>query len=153
MSLSSDIAKLREETGAGVMDCKRALEESENDFNKAKTILAFNADAIAKKKADRATKAGIIEIYLHAGKIGVMLELACETDFVAKNTDFKTLAHNIAMQIASMMPKDTQELLAQDYILDSSMKVEDYINSLIGKIRENIQVKRFVRYELGEDEK
>jgi len=151
VSLSEDIAKLREETGAGVMDCKKALEESGNDFKKAKEILASNADAIAKKKADRATHQGVIETYTHAGKIGVMLELACESDFVAKNDDFKKLAHNLAMQIASMNPADTTELLTQDYILDSSMKVEEYINSLIGKIRENIQVKRFARFELGEE--
>ena len=151
MSLSEDIAKLREETGAGVMDCKKALEEAGNDFNKAKAILATNADAIARKKAERATHAGLIEAYVHAQKIGVLLELNCETDFVGKNQDFKNLAHNLAMQIASMAPKNVEELLAQDYILEPSMKVEDYIKSLIGKIRENIQVKRFARYELGEE--
>jgi elongation factor Ts len=150
---AQDIAKLREETGAGVMECKRALEEAKGDFAKAKEILAESADAIAKKKAERATKSGLIECYCHAQKIGVMLEIACESDFVAKNDDFKALAHSLAMQIASMAPKDTEELLAQEYILDPKLKIADYINSIVLKIRENIQIKRFVRYELGEESK
>lgn len=150
MSLSEDIAKLRELTGAGVMDCKKALEEAGNDFEKAKKILSANAGAIAKKKADRATSAGLIESYVHGGKIGVLIEVACESDFVGKNSDFKAMVHNLCLQIASMMPETIEELLAQDYILDPSQTVEEYITSLIGKIRENIQVKRFVRYELGE---
>ena len=150
MSSAQDIAKLREETGAGVMDCKRAYDESKGDFVKAKAILASNADAIAMKKADRATHAGLVEAYVHATKIGVLIEVGCESDFVAKNSDFKMLVHNLCLQIASMTPKDIEELMGQDYILDSSMTVEAYIKSLIGKIRENIQVKRFVRYELGE---
>ena len=153
MSLSSDIAKLREETGAGVMDCKKALEASGNDFNKAKKALAANADAIDKKKAERSTKSGVIESYVHSGKIGVLIEVNCESDFVAKNDDFKKMVHNLVLQIASMNPKDVTEFLSQDYILEPSMKIEEYINSLIGKIRENIQVKRFVRFELGEEEK
>lgn len=150
MSLSEDIAKLRELTGAGVMDCKKALEEAGNNFDKAKTILAANAGAIAKKKADRATTAGLIETYVHGGKIGVLIEVACESDFVSKNSDFKTMVHNLCLQIASMMPETVEALLAQDYILEPSQTVGEYITSLIGKIRENIQVKRFVRYELGE---
>lgn len=150
MSSSTDIAKLREETGAGVMDCKKALEEASDDFSKAKTILASNADAIAKKKSDRETKSGLIEAYIHGGKVGVLIEVDCESDFVSKNDDFKTLVHNLCLQIASMRAKTVEELLAQEYILDSSLKVSDYVNSLIGKIRENIQIKRFVRYELGE---
>lgn len=150
---AADIAKLREETGAGVMECKRALEESKGDFAKAKIVLAASADAIAKKKADRATKSGIIECYCHGGKIGVMLEVACESDFVAKNSDFKVMTHNIAMQIASMAPCDIDELLAQEYIMDSSIKIEDYIKSVVLKIRENIVIKRFKRFELGEEEK
>lgn len=148
---AADIAKLREETGAGVMDCKKALEEAKGDFNKAKAILSSNADAIAKKKAERSTKQGVIEAYNHAGKIGVLVEVNCESDFVAKNEDFKKMTHNLALQIASMNPKNMDELMSQDYILDSSMTVDGYVKSLIGKIRENIQVKRFVRFELGEE--
>lgn len=148
---AQDIAKLREETGAGVMECKRALEESKGNFEEAKKLLAASADAIAKKKAERATKSGLIDGYVHGGKVGVLIEVACESDFVAKNTEFKTMVHNLTLQIASMNPKDVQDLLSQEYILDSSMKVEDYIKSLVLKIRENIQVKRFVRFELGEE--
>lgn len=148
---ASDIAKLREETGAGVMECKRALEEASGDFNKAKAVLAKSADAIAKKKSDRATKSGIIECYCHGGRVGVMIEVACESDFVAKNDDFKTMVHNLALQIASMSPKNVEELLAQEYIIDPSMTIADYIKSIVLKIRENIQIKRFIRYELGEE--
>jgi elongation factor Ts len=147
---ASEVAKLREETGAGVMECKKALDEAKGDFAKAKVILANSADAIAKKKADRSTHQGVIETYSHAGKIGVMLEVNCESDFVAKNPEFKTMTHNLAMQIASMAPKNLEELLKQDYILDTSMNVEEYVKSLILKIRENIQIKRFIRFELGE---
>lgn len=147
------IAKLRAETGAGVMDCKKALEEAGGDFDKAKKILAGNASAIAKKKAERATKHGLIESYVHANRIGVLLELACESDFVAKNDEFKELAHQIALQIASMNPKTVDELLAQEFIADSSMKIKDLIENKIAKIRENIQVKRFIRFELGDEDK
>lgn len=150
---AQDIAKLRELTGAGVMECKKALEEAKGDFAKAKEILSLSADAIAKKKAERATKAGVIEAYVHSGRIGVMLEVNCESDFVAKNEDFKKMVHDLAMQIASMAPKTTEELLAQEFIMDSSLTVDEYIKTLVLKIRENIQIKRFVRYELGEDAK
>lgn len=147
---AQDIAKLREETGAGVMDCKRAFEEANGDFKKAKEILAQNAEAIAHKKAERATKAGVIECYVHGGRIGVLLELNSESDFVARNEKFKSLAHNLAMQIASMNPKTVEELLQQDYIMASGQKVEDYLKSVIGEIRENIKINRFIRYEVGE---
>lgn len=149
---SSDIAKLREETGAGVMDCKRALDDSRGNYEEAKKILSNNASAIAKKKAERVTKHGVIDSYIHAGRIGVLIEVLCESDFVAKNEDFKNMVHQLALQIASMNPKDVEELLSQDYIADPSMKVSDYINSLIGKIQENIKVGRFIRMELGEKE-
>jgi elongation factor Ts len=151
MISAEEIKRLREETGAGIMESKRALEEANGDIAKAKEILAGSADAIAKKKAERETHSGLIECYCHANKIGVLLEVACESDFVAKNQDFKTMVHNIAMQIASMAPQDVTELLKQEYIMDSSMNIEAYIKSVILKIRENIQVKRFIRYELGEN--
>lgn len=147
------VGKLRAETGAGVMDCKRALEEAKGDYDMAKKILATTAEAIAKKKAERETKHGIIEIYNHMGKIGVMLELACESDFVAKNPNFKELAHKIGMQIASMNPKNVDELLKQEFFADPAVTIQDYINTQIGQIKENIVVKRFIRFELGEEEK
>jgi len=144
------IAKLRAETGAGVMDCKKALEETKRDYEKAKKLLALNAQAIAKKKQDRAAKQGLIECYCHGGKIGVILELNSETDFVARNDEFKNLAHELAMQIASMGPKDVDELMKATYIRDESMTIRDLIEQVISKTGENIQVKRFERFELGE---
>jgi len=144
------IAKLRTETGGGVMDCKKALEETRGDYEKAKKLLVLNAQAIAKKKQDRAAKQGLIECYSHGGKIGVILELNSETDFVARNDEFKNLAHNIAMQIASMGPKDIDELMKATYIRDEKITIRDLIEQVISKTGENIQVKRFERFELGE---
>jgi len=151
MATAQEIAKLREETGAGVMECKKALEEANGDINKAKTILANSAEAIAKKKAERATKSGVLEAYVHAGRIGVLLEVDCESDFVAKNEDFKKMVHALVLQIASMNPQTVEELLTQESIHDSSKTVDAAIKEIVLKIRENIIVKRFVRYELGED--
>ena len=151
MASAQDIAKLRLETGAGVMDCKKAIDESDGDYEQAKKILSVNAQAIAKKKAERSAKQGLIECYCHSGKIGVVLELNCETDFVARNDEFKALAKDLAMQIASMNPKDVDELLAEEFIKDPSVKVKDLVEQLIGKVGENIQIKRFIRYELGEE--
>jgi elongation factor Ts len=148
---TSLIGKLRAETGAGVMECKQALGKALGDYEKAKLILADSAEAIAKKKAERATKSGLIECYVHGGKIGVIVEVACESDFVAKNPQFREMTKNIALQIASMNPKDVNELLEQEYIKDPSMTVGKYIQALILQIKENIQIKRFVRYELGEE--
>lgn len=147
---TQDIARLRAETGAGVMECKQALQDARGDFQKAKKFLAQSAQAIAKKKSERVTKNGLIEGYVHAGKIGVLIEVACESDFVAKNPKFREMAHNLAMQIASMNPKNIEELLEQEFIVDQTQKVKDYINTQVLQIKENIQVKRFVRYELGE---
>lgn len=151
MISSQDIAKLRAETGAGVMDCKKALEDVSGDFEKAKKLLASNAESIAKKKSERVANQGLIECYCHNGKIGVVLELSCESDFVARNNEFKNLAHELVMQIASMNPQNVAELLSQNYIKDETLAVRDLLNQAIGKIGENVQVKRFVRYKLGEE--
>ncbi len=145
------IKKLRLETGAGVIACKEALEKAGGGFEKAKKILAENAEAIAKKKSERESKQGIISCYLHNGKIGVLLELSSESDFVAKNAEFKDLAHQLAMQIASMNPQDVAELLSEVYIKDETVTIKNLIDQAIQKIGENIQIKRFIRYELGED--
>ncbi len=147
---SEDVAKLRTQTGAGVMDCKKALEDATGDFEKAKKILAENAEVIAKKKAERSTKQGLIECYCHGGKIGVILEINCETDFVARNDEFKNLAHDLAMQIASMAPKDLDELTDGAFIKDETITIKDLIQGVISKTGENIQIKRFKRFELGE---
>lgn len=151
MISAEDVKNLRIKTGAGVMDCKKALEEAGGDFEKAQKILASNAQAIAKKKAERSTEQGLVEAYIHAGKIGVLLEIACESDFVVRNAEFKDLAHNIAMQIASMNPKDLSELFAGSYIKDEAMTIKDLVDQATAKIGENIQIKRFIRYELGEE--
>lgn len=151
MISSQDIAKLRTETGAGVMACKKALEETGGDFEKAKAYLAANAEAIAKKKQDRAAEQGIIESYLHGSRIGVLLELSCESDFVAKNDEFKELAHSLAMQIASMNPENIADLLSEPYIKDEKITIKNLIEQAIAKIGENIQIRRFIRYEFGEE--
>lgn len=145
------IARLRAETGAGVMDCKEALEKSSGDYEKAKKILADNAQTIAKKKAERSAKQGLIECYSHGGKIGVVLELNCETDFVGRNEEFKNLAHELAMQIASMNPKGVDELMEETYIRDEEITIKQLVEQVIAKTGENIQVKRFTRFELGEE--
>jgi elongation factor Ts len=152
MIASNDVLKLRQETGAGVMDCKKALEEAQGNIEKAKELLKARGLEIASKKAERSTKEGIITSYIHgAGKVGVLLELVCETDFVAKNDEFKNMAREIAMQIASMNPENVEALLEQEYIRDPKKKIIDLINESIAIIGENIKVTRFVRYALGEE--
>ncbi len=146
-----EIQKLREETGAGVMDCKKALEESEGDYGKALAALRERGAVVAAKKAARAAKEGLVEAYIHGkGRIGVLVEVNCETDFVARNPEFKELAHDIAMQIAAMNPADVDELMEQDFVKDPSMTIRKLVESKVGKIGENIQIGRFVRYALGE---
>ena len=147
----AQIKKLREATGGGVMECRRALEECKGDEKKASELLKKWGIERAEKKSDRATKSGLIESYIHAGgKVGVLLEINCETDFVAKTDDFKTLAHEISLQIASMKPKDVKALLEQEYIRDPKLKIVDLVKQTIGKLGENITLARFVRYALGE---
>ena len=118
MEISAHMVKeLREKTGAGMMDCKKALVESKGDIKKAEEILNEKGLVQASKKAFRATKEGIIDSYIHLGsRIGVLVEVNCETDFVARNEMFKNLVHDLALQIASMNPKDNEELLNQVYI-------------------------------------
>lgn len=143
------IKELREKTGAGVMDAKRALEEAGGDMKKAEEIIRAKGFAKAETKAQREAKAGLVCTYSHQGRVGVMVEVNCETDFVAKNPEFENLCREIALQIASMEPKDVEELLTQDYIRDGSRKVGDLVKELISKTGENIQVRRFERFELG----
>lgn len=144
-----EIKKLREQTGAGIADCRMALEESSGDFEKAKEWLKEKGLEKSAEKSEREVSTGLIETYSHAGKVGVIVELLCETDFVAKTEDFKNLAHEIALQIASMNPKDVEELMAQEYIRDSSQTIETLVKSVIGKLGENIRVGKFSRIELG----
>ena len=143
------LKKLRDETSASIADCRRALDESHGDYKKALEWLMKRAAEIAAKKADRETSEGLIESYIHGGgKVGVLVEILCETDFVAKTDEFKHLAKEVAMQIAAMNPKDVDELLKQDYIRDGSKTIEKMVKEVIGKLGENITVKRFVRFEI-----
>lgn len=144
------IKKLREETKAGVMDCRQALEASNGDLKKAKEWLKKKGAALAGKRSSREAKSGLIETYSHyGGQIVSVVELNCETDFVARTQDFKKLAHELAMQVAAMNPKNVQELLAQLYIRDEKMKIEELVKQTIGKIGENIVVGQIARFELG----
>jgi elongation factor Ts len=191
------VKKLREETGIGILECKKAIAESNNDFTKAAELLRKKGFEKAKSKSSRATKQGLIGSYIHTnGKIGVLVEVGCETDFVAKNEDFQSLVKDISMQIAAMNPKyissdDIPEevlekekeiyrvqlkdsgkpdniiekiiegklkkfyievcLLNQSFFKEEKLSIEDLIAEKIHKIGENIVVKRFVRYQLGEE--
>ncbi len=143
------LKKLRSETSASIADCRMALEETDNDYEKAKEWLKKRGLEKAEKKADRATSQGIVDCYIHqGGKVGVLLVLLCETDFVAKTDEFKHLAKELGMQIAAMNPKTVEELYSQEYIRDSSMTVSELIKSVIGKLGENITLREFTRYEI-----
>lgn len=142
------IQKLRELTGAGVMECQKALKETGGNFEKAISIIHEQNEVLAQKKKERITGAGVLESYIHNERVGVLLELRCETDFVARSKEFKELAHNLAMQIAATDPKDVDDLLAQLYIKDETLKVDNLIQQTIAKVGENIRVERFCRYEI-----
>lgn len=142
------VQKLRLETGAGIMECKKALTEANGDYDRAREIVQEKGVAKAEKRADREAGAGMIHSYIHNGRVGVLLQLNCETDFVARNDQFKELAHNIVMQIASMNPQTNEELLSSPYIKDPSMTVDQLIKGYIAKIGENIKVGKFIRYEI-----
>jgi len=197
MTISAELVKqLREKTGVGFMECKSALQESKGDLEGAITILRKRGLASLAKKAGRETKDGLIGAYVHNGKIGVMVEVNCESDFVARNSDFQTLVKDLAMHIAASDPRfvnkeDVTEdvlakereiyreqaratgkpenvldkivegrmskyyseacLLEQPFVKDPSITVRDHIAAHIQKIGENIQVRRFIRYKLGEE--
>lgn len=144
------IKALREETGAGVMDVKKALEESKGDVAKAKVWITEKGMARAEKKADRETKAGLIHAYIHHnGLSGTLIELQCETDFVASNAEVKNLAKEIALQANSMMAETVEELLEQEYVRDPKYTIEQLIKQTSGKLGEKLVLARFVRYEVG----
>ena len=146
--MKEQVQKLRELTSAGVMECKKALEEAGGDFEKAKIIIHERGLAKAERKGDRSTGAGLLHSYIHNERVGVLLELRCETDFVARNESFKELAHNLAMHIAAMNPFNLEELMTQIYIKDDSINIEEFIKSTIAKIGENIKIEKFCRYEI-----
>jgi len=196
MSISADLVKqLREKTGVGFMECKRALEDAKGDLEEAVTLLRKRGLASLAKKAGRETKEGLIGSYVHNGKIGVMVEVNCESDFVARNPEFQVLAKDIAMHIAASDPRfvrkeDVSEgvlsrereiyleqarstgkpeavlqkmvegrmskfytetcLLEQPFVKDPGVTVREHVAAHIQKIGENIQIRRFIRYKLGE---
>ena len=143
------VKELRSLCGAGVSDCQKALEEANGDVKKALTILQKQGQEIAAKKAEREAREGVVAAYVHANqKIGAMVALSCETDFVARTGEFKNLAYELAMQVAAMAPTSNEELLEQEYIRDPQIKVKELIAQAVGKIGENIKVKEFVRLEV-----
>jgi elongation factor Ts len=163
---AASVKELRESTGAGVMECKRALEEAVGDFEKAREILRRQGLERAEKKSGRLAQQGLIEAYIHAGgRIGAMVELNCETDFVARTEDFRQLAHDIALQVAAtgptylsaieVPPDDAGRaselaLLAQPFIKDPGVTIEDLIKRHIAKLGEAVRVSRFARFVIGE---
>ena len=166
MAVSTETIRiLREKTGAGIMDCKRALEQSGGDMDRAADLLRTWGLATVAKKSSRAANQGIVEAYVHAGgRIGVLVELNCETDFVARTPQFQQLAHDIALQIAAMNPQVVENeraledldssqgeprLLFQPFIRDPSRTIRDIISDVVARVGENIQVRRFIRFEIG----
>ncbi len=167
MVTADDVKRLRELSGAGVMDCKRALDEAAGDIDRAIKILRDRGIAGAEKKAHRETSQGLVESYIHAGgRIGVLVEVNCETDFVARTETFKTLAHDIAMQIAGIpttlaitedeLPDGAEGsveetvLMKQPFIRDGSRTIDELVKEAIAQTGENIRVRRFARFELGQ---
>lgn len=145
-----DLKKLREETGARVMDCKKALEEADGDMEKAKKAVEARGLARAEKTADRETKAGFIAHYIHnTGMTASMVEILCETDFVAQNDEFRKMAKDIALHIVAMSPENVEELLGQDFVRDPSNTIQGMLKALSGKIGEKMMISRFVKYEVG----
>ena len=160
------VRTLRERTGAGVMECKNALVANQGDIEKAAETLKLEGFAQVAKRSDRVTNQGLVEAYVHTGgRVGAMVELSCETDFVARTAEFKKLAHDIAMQVAAMGPVYVDEsdiedgddrpaaqvsLLRQPFIKDNSSSVGEVIQEIAAKLGENVRVLRFARLALGE---
>ncbi len=170
MKITTDrVRELRDQSGAGIMNCRKALLESEGNLEKALQILKEQSLLRVKKKANRIANQGLVEAYIHAGgRIGAMIEVNCETDFVSRTAEFRELAHHMAMQVAAMNPcfiskeelpndsdlePDKACLLLQPDIRDSSKCIQDTIAETIARVGENIKVSRFARFELGELEK
>lgn len=148
---AADIKTLREKTGAGIMDCRKALTEADGDMKKAEEIVKAQGLARAEKKSDRETKEGYIASYVHAtGKVAAMVEILCETDFVARNPEFQEMAKEVAMQVTAMNPENLDELLEQEYLRDPKLTIDQLVKQLSGKIGEKFVINRFVRYSVGE---
>jgi elongation factor Ts len=146
-----DVQRLRSESGAGVMDSKRALEDAAGDYAKALGLLKQRGLESVAKKSGREAKEGLIASYIHSGgRIGALVELASETDFVSRGDDFQKLAQEIAMQVAAMNPATVEELLEQPYIRDGSKKIKDLVTEVASTTKENVHVRRIQRFALGE---
>lgn len=167
MNIGTDkIKELREQSRAGVMECRNALIEANGDIEKATQILKEKSLFVSEKTKQRVTKQGLVEAYIHTGgRVGAIIEVNCETDFVARTEEFKKLAHELAMQVTACPPQyigqenipqgsavDAQSacLLLQPYIRDPARTVQDLVNEVISKTGENVKVSRFARFELGE---
>ncbi len=146
--MSDDVKKLREITDAGVMDCQRALKEAGGDFDKAIALIHERGEVIFQKRKERSTGAGVLKSYVHNGRVGVLLDIRCETDFVGRGEDFQNLANEVTMQITAMAPENVEELLKQPYVKDESITVEELVKRVIAKTGENMKVERFCRYEI-----
>lgn len=143
------IKDLRESTGAGVMDIKKALDEVGGDVEKASKLLRKQGFNKAEKRSGRETEQGIIDAYVHLGRIGVLVEVNCETDFVARNEDFKNFVHEVALQIAQSSTQDVDSLLEEEYFRNPEQTIDDLLRNIIVKTGENIRIKRFSRFILG----
>ena len=143
------VKKIRQETSLGIMEIKSAVEEAGGDEKKAKEILKEKGYKKAESKTERETHQGRVATYTHStGKIGVMVELLCETDFVAKHEDFLALSKDVCLQIAAMNPETVEDLLKQEFIKDSSKTIEQMIKTLVAKFEENMKLTRFARFEI-----
>lgn len=148
---TTDIKALRDETGLSIAEVKKALDEAEGDKAKALEVLKNRSAEVAAKKGDRALGAGVVNAYIHnGGASGTLLELSCETDFVAKNEEFKALARDIAMHVAAMNPADVAELMPQPFIKSPDMTIQDMVNGATQKFGERIEVRRFVKLSVSE---
>jgi len=146
--MKGDVVKLREETGAGVMECKKAFDEAKGDFEKAKQIIAERAVMKADSKKERKTGTGFLHSYIHNERVGVLLEVRCETDFVARSDAFQEMVHELALHIAAMGPENVSSLLSSPFVKDESITVSDFIKGTIAKTGENINIERFARFEV-----
>jgi elongation factor Ts len=143
------IKQLREETGISIAECKKALEQTTGDMGKAKELLRAWGKEVAERKRSREVKEGMVHAYVHAtGKVGAMIAVRCETDFVSRSEDFRNLCHELALQVASMDPADPAALLEQPYVRDTSKTMRNLIEETIAKLGENIVVERLMRFEL-----
>jgi elongation factor Ts len=146
-----DVQRLRSESGAGVMDCKRALEETGGDYAKALALIKERGIQSVANKSEREAKEGLIASYIHGnGRVGALVELASETDFVSRGEEFQKLAQEIAMQVAAMNPATVEELLEQPYIRDGAKTIKDLVTAVAATTKENVHVRRIQRFALGE---